>query len=248
MLLHVFNTALFLVWYTTLSRALVDIFYSAVFPTIMARDKLWYRILTALAGSAGLIASEMFISMLFYYLGYDMVQNFRDVQSHMLDYYMVQGIIGILFAIALYPLHLLLKRITHNKVEPVVLYFGGCLFGQVVLTCTLLGVALRVAYNDRTLMAICLVFAVTCLVIDALVLGFASRANAAYERSRQAEALRAQLDACMAHFKAVADESQAVARFRHDLRDQLQTVAALVRAGDYARAEAIVGDLETYIS
>ena len=86
------------------------------------------------------------------------------------------------------------------------------------------------------------------IAADGLILLFLSRANAAYAQNQCARLLRSRLDATLAAFKGLADEVQAVARFRHDLRAELQAVAGLVRAGEYARAGMLVGELERKIA
>lgn len=241
--LLVFNTGMHVVWYTRVSRAIADIFPLLVFPLLVSRGKLWYRLLVVLSTAAGTMIVEVMCALTYFALGHDPL-NFRDVQAHPAYYYQTQAFITCCFALVFYVFYFFIKRFRREEADPVVLYFGGCLFGQVILACTMLAVSINVTGLTGGPWTACVVFVCALLVFNALALGYANWACAARARERRAQDLREQLDACIAHFRGVANESQALARFRHDLRDQLQGVSSLVEAGDFARAEALLGDLE----
>lgn len=79
-----------------------------------------------------------------------------------------------------------------------------------------------------------------CLVVDAIFLVAMQR----YERKRledeRARLLQRQLEETLATYRSAMDDMERTARFRHDLRNQLQTVKHLAEEGEIARARTQV--------
>ncbi len=226
----------------TIESVVWTVGYLVLYPILMSRGRLWYRVIVAITTMITCLIGEMLASAVYGMFGD--IFYFRDVLDHPVEYALTQLLLVLIYAVFFYLLYGLFARIAHQRTNPTLGYFGIGLLAQLALTSVMLAVTEWFLWGDTVILIATCLFAVVNIVADALILLSVARANEAYEQRMRAEALRVQLDASLAHFKGLADKVQAVARFRHDLRDELQAVAALVRRGDYARAEALVGELE----
>lgn len=228
-------------------RLLIDIGNLVLFPLVASHGhgKLPYRLLVIATTSAAMILSEMVTSAVTSSLGViDNLENFRNVLDHPLAYYSLQGLLALIFALLCSLLYPLLRRLGKESVDLVCLYFGAFLFSQLVLFCTVLAVAERVAWGDPAVMSVSFGFALVSLAIDAVVLLAAGHINEAANQQRKNAVLREQLESCLDHYRDVVAEEERVARFRHDLRGELQAVDALVGRGQYDRALGLVDELQ----
>ncbi len=228
----------------TVEAALQLVFQLVVFPLVVARNALWYRILTLVTTGIVMLMAEMLTTLLVPLIGVQVSIDFRNVLGHPLQYAVGETMFTLVYALLLYLLYLALTRAARQQSNPALRYFGLGLFAQLAVTTTMVSVAEYFAWGNQVILVGACVFAFVNITADALILALVGRANAAWEQRVRADGLRARLDAVLGHFRDLAGEVQAVARFRHDLRDELQAVAALVRRGDYVRAEALVGELE----
>ncbi len=214
------------------------------YPLLMSRDGLWYRVFVLALTTIASIAVELLAVLTALACGIVMPSDFRDVLDHPLAYALCMVFITLLLAFSFSMLYIILARISHRRANPVPRFFGPALLAQFGMIAAMVAVAEYFAWgNGVVLLAACL-FALVNIAADAFILMSAFCANAAWEQRLRSKRLRSRLDAALGHFRGLAGEVQAVARFRHDLRDELQTVAALVRRGDYVRAEALVDELQ----
>lgn len=80
--------------------------------------------------------------------------------------------------------------------------------------------------------------------VDVLALRDAMRAQAAIRERERAEALQARIDASTERYASFIHEARQTARFRHDARNHLQVLAALIDNGDFEAAEQYARELE----
>lgn len=217
-----------------------------VFPLVFSRGKLWYRIIVVASTAVVVVMSELTVGLVLLRMLSD-ITTFRDVLDHPAEYFLCQLMVAFIFALSFLMLHVLFMRLAHQRNTPAFMQFGAGMLAQLGVTCGMAVLPQYYVQGNAALYITSCVYAVVNIGADALILASILRANAAYEQRAHAERLRVRLDGTLAHFKNLADEIYRIARFRHDLRDELQSVAALVRAGDFARAEALVGELERQV-
>ncbi len=215
-----------------------------VFPLAVARDKLWYRVLVLSATTLGVIVSEFAVLLFILALGFEEVPGYTQVLDQPAEYFMAQSLILVAFLLVFYLLYRVFARLTRQQASPLFRSYAAGLFGQFLLAYILVGFLEWFALDSTFALAVTSAFVLVNLIADVFILLSVSRANAAYAQQVRARRFRATLDGALTHYRSLADEIQSVARFRHDLRDGLQTVAFLVRRGDYARAEALVDEME----
>ena len=220
-----------------------------VFPLAMSRGRLWYRVLVVASTTIAIVLSETFAMLFSALVGFNKIPTYFEILDDPVAYLVCQTVILLEFAVLFYLLYLVFARLLRQQGSPMLVCFGIGLFAQMVLTYIMIGVTQWLFLGeDDAMLGFAVAFALVNLCADALVLLSVSRANAAYAQNQRARLLRSRLDATLAAFKGLADEVQAVARFRHDLRAELQAAASLVRAGEYARAGALVDGLEHRIA
>ena len=232
---------------TTAEGIIWAVIQMVAFPLLLARDKLWYRALVIIATAVTSILVEMLALLLATVLGID-ATNSRQVVSHPLEYWLCQVFVLFLFVLSFGFLYALLCHISASRGTVALKQFGVGLLGQLGVTFCMTAVAEYGLESDQTVLITGCIFAFVNIVADALILISLLRASALYYQHERMALLRSHLDATFFAFKGLADEVQAVARFRHDLRAELQAVAGLVRAGEYARAGMLVGELERRIA
>lgn len=220
----------------------LTVFQMGLFPLLMTRGGFWYKLLVIVTTAVSGIAVELAMQIVVFLLGID-VADYRRVLDHPVEYYVLQLIGAFVYAVLFYLIYVLISGLSH-RTNPVARQFGLGMLSQLGVTCGMAALPRYFSDDGGLLLPMCCAYAVVNIVADALILVSVSRAGAAYEQRAHAEALRALLDKDLARFGELADEVQGVARFRHDLRDELQSAAELVRRGDYARAAALVDELE----
>lgn len=220
----------------------LTVFQMGLFPLLMTRDGFWYKLLVIVATAAGGIAVELVMQIAVFLLGIDVV-DYRQVLDHPFEYYALQLIGAFVYAVLFHLLYVLISGMSH-RTDPVVRKFGLGMLSQLGVTCGMAALPRYFSDDGGLLLPMCCAYAAVNIAADALILVSVSRASAACEQRAHAEALRSLLDKDLARFGELADEVQGVARLRHDLRDELQSAAELVRRGDYVRAAALVDELE----
>lgn len=224
------------------------VLYMVAFPFCISNARPVYRILVIICTAISVLLAEMAVYAFSFIFGFDIPSDFRHVLDHPTLYATCEAILALILAVELHSLYMLFLRIGDRQTNPVLRYYGMGLLAQLALTVAMLSVAQWVLWENQAVIFAAGAFVAVNIAADGLILLLLSRANAAYAQNQRARLLRSRLDATLAAFKGLADEVQAVARFRHDLRAELQAAASLVRAGEYARAEALVDGLEHRIA
>lgn len=229
------------------ARMLIDISNLVLFPFVASRGHgtLWWRILAIVAGLAGTLTSEMAVTVVLYASGQGvLITEFRNVSDHPFVYCFFQGLMALVFAAVSCALYALLRRVGRKEADPTCLWFALFLLTQVFIVIVVLATCQYNSWGNPPVMIASFIFALTSLVLDAILLGVASQASATTARQRRNELLKNQLEACITHYQDIVAQEEHLARFRHDLRGELQTVDALVAAGNYQRALSLVDQLQ----
>lgn len=101
---------------------------------------------------------------------------------------------------------------------------------------------------DARVYAIMLVLIAACLATDAIALGSWRRLAAAKRSQARARALEQQFEFHVSHARLAARDAELAARFRHDERNHLQALMALVSQGEVARARAYARELRSALA
>ncbi len=97
--------------------------------------------------------------------------------------------------------------------------------------------------GDRSLYLFLTTYACACMAVDVLLFVSAERYCQAVIQDQRAAVLAERLDACLAEYAGVVAQVERAAALRHDLRNHLQVVGALLERGELARAEGYVENM-----
>lgn len=134
-------------------------------------------------------------------------------------------------------------RITRNRSDRGVFSFIWFLIMQLILAGLIVFlVELTGTSRDQTVVgigAIVMLF----IGVDALYLFLLDRYNRSLAEARRAEILQQELDHYLKSYEAIEREVTETAHLRHDMRNQLNIILALVDQGDVAQARRYLGSL-----
>lgn len=208
-----------------------------IIPFLFAQDKITRRLFILLMVYVLVMVVEFTCQGLWYIVTGLPIADYDVAREHLVQFALLHLIHLILTAALIGALLGLIRRHAREGSSRDMLVFSGFPAVQVMLLTIALMIKVYVApENDSMYLGLFLVVIVF-FVADVVLFNQIDRYQKKLREEERAAMLAGELDIYLERYREVVDGVEAVARLRHDLRNQVQVAAVLIEQGETARAQ-----------
>lgn len=222
------------------------LFLYLVLPVLCARDSLARRLFVVVAIYIVMAVSEVAGMLMWSALTGLALSGPGDMAVYTAQYWLVRVLHLMLTTFLLMALHVLIRRISGEDYERGMASVVALPAVEVVLFAVVIQAFQYVPEESYTLTLISAVLTIACVGVDAYLLLAVERYGKKRRSERQARALAMQLDDYLERYASVVEGVGAVARLRHDVRNQLQVIGDLTSRGEYEKAREMARSLRAH--
>lgn len=218
-------------------------------PLLLSQDKLSSRVFVIVLVNVVLAIAEIAGAALWLALsGTPLVdQDTFAFSSGVADYWTVRLVHLLLAIMLLSGLYAVLRRFSASEQEGM-RFFVVLPLTQVVLLSVSLAIMQYLPHQSDLFNYGNLVLAAVCVVVDCFLFVSMGRYGMRQRSEQRAALLQCELDDYLHEYRVVVEDMEAVARLRHDLRNQLQVATELAEDGKSEEALNLLADMKSAVN
>lgn len=222
-------------------------FAVAIMPMVVARDTLPRRVFVTVCCVMVLIITEMPTSLIWNALAGVPLSDHRLILAHMPEYLFV-AFLHVIMIMTLYALvELGLNRFVGKESDTSIKLFIWFALVQMLLMFAFQSVLVDSMVQSWDVVGFGSLAAAVCVVVDAGMFILFAWFSEKEKNEKRAALMKEQLEAYLRDYEVIAQALEETAKMRHDLRNQIQVVYALINRGDYDAASYHLGEMQAML-
>ncbi len=222
-------------------------FVVTLLPVVIARDALPRRVFVTACCVIALIIAEIPASLVWSALTGVLLSDYQVILIHLPEFILVSLIHAMMIMVLCALVEVVLNRYASTESETSIKLFLWFALGQMVLMFAFCQVLVDVIATswDVVWFGSCAVAA--CCVADAAMFVIFAWFSKKEKEERRAALMKEQFEAYLEDCENIAQALEGAAKMRHDLRNQMQVVYALIDRGDYEEAACYLEEMQKIV-
>lgn len=217
--------------------------YQILVPLLLTEDVLPRRILVVVLVNVALMLDELLMGVWLWNILAGGGLSISSLMEHIPAYVFIQGMRFIILAVLSYVIHLLLERTRGVRDDRKLVFLVGFPFAQLLLLFVICALETFAKLDSMMAFNLASAMALLFIAVDALYFVSTGRFVRIQKEEERTMMLQDQVDWCVSQHAEVVDSIEQVARLRHDIRNQVQTIATLTERGEYVQAREHLDEL-----
>lgn len=216
-------------------------------PLVVARDPVPRRVFVTVCCVIALIVTEMPASIIWNVLTGVSLSDYRVILEHLPEYVFVSLLHAIMIMVLCALVELGMNRFVGKESDTSIKVFLWFALVQMLLMFALQCVLVDSLMQSWVVVEYGSFAAVICVVVDVAMFILFAWFSEKEKTEKRAALMKEQFEAYLRDYETIAQALEGTAKMRHDLRNHIQVVYALINRGDFDEASRHLGEMQTML-